>query len=173
MATKKDLKSAYKKIQKLKGETTHMFFPNLGEIIEWSIIGYCDASVKSMPDKLTSVGGQVVLLVNQNKHLACVLNWKSKKLVRKIVSSLAGEALSMVALIGDIVYHKSILSQIFGEEVSSIPIILFTDCKNLHDAIHSTSLVDDSWLVPDIAIIQEAIVQKTLSNIHRVSKRDM
>ncbi len=162
-----------KKMQKLKGETTHMCFPNLGNIGEWSIVGYCDAGIKSMPDKLTSVGGQVVLLVNQNKHLACVLNWRSKKLVRKVISSLAGKALAMVALIEDIVYHKTILSQIFGEAINSIPTIIFTDSKNLHDSIHSTSLVDDAWLIPDIAIIQEALVQETVTCVRRVSKKDM
>ncbi len=150
-----------------------MFFPNLGAIEEWSIIGYSDAGIKSMPDKITSVGGQVVLLVNENIQLACVLNWRSKKLVRKVISSLAGEALAMVALIGDIVYNKSIISQIYGEQINSVPITLFTDCKNLHDAIHSTSLVDDSWLIPDIAIIQEALSHKTVTCIRQVSKKDM
>ena len=172
-ASKKDLKSAYRKMQKLKGEETCMFFPDLGETTEWSLIGYSDAGIKSMPDKLTSVGGQVVLLVNEKKQLACVLNWRSKKLVRKVVSSLAGEALAMVALIGELVYNKTILVQLFGEGMETIPVICFTDCKNLHDAIHSTSLVEDSWLVPDIAIIQEALTQQTISAVRRVSSKDM
>ena len=172
-ASKKDLKSAYKKMQKLKGEETCMFFPDLGETSEWSLVGYSDAGIKSMPDKLTSVGGQVVLLVNEEKQCACVLNWRSKKLVRKVVSSLAGEALAMVAMVGELVYNKTILLQIFGEEIETIPVIVYTDCKNLHDAIHSTSLVEDSWLIPDIAIIQEALTQETISCVRRISTKDM
>ena len=64
-ASKKDLKSAYKTMQKLKGKETCMIFPDLGETSEWSLVGYSDAGMKSMPDKLTSVGGQVVLLVSE------------------------------------------------------------------------------------------------------------
>ena len=172
-ATKKDLKSVYKKIQKLKGESTRMFFPNLGDVGNWVLVGYSDAGVKSMPDKVTSVGGQVVMLVNEHKQLACVLNWRSKKLVRKVVSSLAGEALAMVAMVGEIVYNKAILVQIFGVTAQTIPVVIFTDCKNLYDAVHSTSLVEDAWLIPDVAIIQEALEQKTVTSVRRVAGKDM
>ena len=167
------MKSVYKKIQKLKGESTRMFFPNLGDIREWCIVGYSDAGVRSMPDRLSSVGGQVILLVNETEQLACVINWRSKKLIRKVVSSLAGEALAMVAMIGEIVYTKTILSQIFGDSIKNIPVILFTDCKNLHDAIYSTCLVEDSWLIPDIAVIQESLEQKTVTCVRRVRSKEM
>ena len=100
-----------------------MFFPNLGDIREWCIVGYSDAGVRSMPDRLSSVGDQVILLVNETEQLACVINWRSKKLIRKVVSSLAGEALAMVAMIGEIVYTKTILSQIFGDPIKNIPVI--------------------------------------------------
>ena len=96
----------------------------------------------------------MILLANKNKNQACVLNWRSKKLVRKVVSSLAGEALAMVATIGEIVYNKAILKQIFGEVINQIPVILYIDSNNLEKAVHSTSLVDDSWLIVDIAIIR-------------------
>ena len=150
-----------------------MFFPNLGDIGEWCIVGYSDAGVRTMPDRLSSVGGQVILLVNETEQLACVINWRSKKLIRKVVSSLAGEALAMVAMIGEIVYTKTILSQIFGDSVKTIPVILFTDCKNLHDAIYSTCLVEDSWLIPDIAVIQESLEQGTVTCVRRVRSKEM
>ena len=150
-----------------------MFFPDLGDVNAWSIVGYSDAGVRSMPDRLTSVGGQVVLLVNTEKHTASVLNWRSKKLQRKVISSLAGEALAMVSLIGEIVYNKAILLQIFGKKIDSLPVILYTDCKNLHEAIYSSSLVEDAWLIPDIAIIQEALEHKTVTCVRRVSKEEM
>ena len=50
-----------------------MFFPNLGAVNTWCIVGYSDAGVQSMPDR-SIVGGQVVLLVNDGKGIACVLN---------------------------------------------------------------------------------------------------
>ena len=65
------------------------------------------------------------------------------------------EALAMTGIIGETVYIKSVLSQIFGERVSEIPVIIVTDSKNLEEAVYSTKLVDDPWLIPDIAIIKE------------------
>ena len=106
-ATKEDLKVLIKLMKKLQNSPTTMFFPNLGQIADWMLVGYGDAGIKSMPDKLSSVGGQVILLANTSTNMACVLSWRSKKLVRKVVSSLAGEALAIVATIGEIVYKQS------------------------------------------------------------------
>ena len=172
-ATKGDLKSALKKMQKLQGVHTRMSFPDLGSVEEWTFVGYGDAGIKSMPDKLSSVGGQVILVANARKNLACVLNWRSKKLTQIVVSSLAGEALAVVATIGEMVYSKAIFKQIYGDIIDSIPVILYTDSRNLHEAIHSTTLVDDAWLIPDIAIIKEALSQGTISSVRRVTSEDM
>ena len=97
-----------------------MVFPDLGPVQDWTLVGYGDAGVKSMPDKISSVGGKVILLVNSKKEAACVLSWRSKKLNRKVVSSLAGEALACTATIGEIVYVKAILHQIYGDIINNI-----------------------------------------------------
>ena len=34
---------------------------------------------------------------------------------------------------------------------------LFTDSRNLYEAVHNSSLVDNALLIPDIAIIKEAL----------------
>ena len=172
-ATKGDLKTALKKIQKLQGQSTKMCFPNVGDIEDWTFVGYADAGIKSMPDKISSVGGQVILIANNKKQVACVLSWRSKKLVRKVVSSLAGEALALHAAIGEMVYTKSIFNQIYGDTVDAVPVVMFTDSRNLYQSIHSTSLVEDSWLIPDIAIIKEALENGTVSCFRRVASQDM
>ena len=142
-ATKKDLKVTVKKFQKLKSTKTKMKFPELGDMKEWVLVGHGDAGIKSMPDKLTSVGGQVTMMVNKRTKKTCVLGWRSRQLKRKVVSSLAGEALAMTGVIGETVYIKSVLSQIFGKRVSEIPVIIVTDSRNLEEAVYSTKLVDD------------------------------
>ena len=172
-ATKGDLKSVQKKIQKLQGIPTKMFFPDLGPTDEWIFVGYGDAGIKSMPDKVSSVGGQVVLLANPGRSVACVLSWKSKKLVRKVVSSLAGEALAVVAAIGEIVYTKSIIHQIYGDIIEKTPVIIVTDSKNLDEAVHSSSLVEDAWLITDVAIIKDALQDGTISCLKRVQSEAM
>ena len=172
-ATKQDLKISIKKVQKLKSVKSQMVFPNLGEMKDWVIVGHGDAGIKSMPDKISSVGGQVIMIVNKKTNKACVLGWRSRKLKRKVISSLAGEALAMADTVGEIVYTKSILSQIYGKRVEKIPVIIVTDSKNLEEAVKSTSLVDDPWLIPDIAMIKEAIDEGTVTEVRRVSSQEM
>jgi hypothetical protein len=96
-------------------------------------------------------------MCNTNKNIACFLSCKSKKIKKKVASFLAGETLAMIATIGEMVYIKSILGQIFGTRVEEIPVLIVIDANNLEESIHSTSLVDDKWLVPDIATIKEAM----------------
>ena len=162
-----------KKFKKLKAKKTKMKFPELGDMKEWVLVGHGDAGIKSMPDKLTSVGGQVTMMVNKRTKKSCVLGWRSRQLKRKVVSSLAGEALATTGIIGEIVYTKSVLSQIFGKRVSEIPVIIVTDSRNLEEAVYSTKLVDDPWLIPDIAIIKEALQDGTITAVKRVPGEEM
>ena len=150
-----------------------MVFKNPGKFDEWILCGHSDAGIKSMPDKVTSVSGHVIMLCNSIRNICCMLNWKSKKIKRKVASSLAGEALAMIATIGEIVYIKSILSQIFGTRAETIPVMVVIDAKNLEEAINSTSLVDDKWLVPDIATIKEALEQGTVTWVRRDASEKM
>ena len=158
-----------KKMLKVNAETTSMKFPDLGmDLDEWVLIGWGDVSVKSMPDKITSVGGHVILLYNRVTNNCCVLFWKSKQIRRKVISSLAGETLAMIATIGELVYIKAVLEQLFGTRIHNIPTLVVTDSKNLQEAIKSTSLVEDPWLIPDIAVIKEALEDKTITAVKRV-----
>ena len=92
-----------------------------------------------------------------------------EKIRRKVISSLAGEALAMIVTIGEIVYTRAVLEQLYGKSVNMIPSIVVTDSKNLEEAIQSTSLVEDSWLIPDIAVIKEAVKEKTVTHVRRVN----
>ena len=48
-----------------------------------------------------------------------------------------------------------------------------TDSQNLYQAVHSTSLVEDSWLVPDVASLQQALEDGVISELRQVSSGDM
>ena len=70
---------------------------------------------------------------------------------------MAGECLAMIGVIGELVYIKTVFSQIYGQRVQEIPTIVVTDCRNLEEAVYSSSLVEDRWLITDIAAIKEAL----------------
>ena len=65
------------------------------------------------------------------------------------------------------------LVQIFGTRANDIPTLVLSDCKNLTQAIKSTSLGEDPWLIPDIAIIKDALEDKTVNEVRWVSSKDM
>ena len=81
--------------------------------------------------------------------------------------------MALVATVGEIVYNKAILKQIYGEVIEEVPVVVYTDCRNLHEAVFSTSLVEDAWLIPDIAILKESIEKGTINNFRRVESEDM
>ena len=173
-ATKRDLQMAMKRMMKVKSEQVSLKYSNIGkDLRDWVLVGHGDAGIRSMADKVTSVGGYVILLCNAATNACCVLGWKSKKIKRKVISSLAGEALAMISMIGELVYTKAILEQIFGERVRTIPTIVMTDSKNLAEAIKSSSLVEDSWLIPDIAVIKEALENRTVTEVRRIPGSEM
>lgn len=78
-----------------------------------------------------------------------------------------------MAAIGEIVYNKSILKQIYGGRIDKIPVIIFTDSKNLYESVHSSNLVDDAWLITDISIIKDALHEGTITVLKRVAGEDM
>ena len=173
-AKKTDIRAVKRKIVLLKSEEeSEMRYPKMGEISDWVLVGFGDAGIKSMPDKMTSISGQVILLCNRRTGATAVLNWRSKKLRRKVTSSLAGECYAMIAVIGELVYTMAVLSQIYGQRVKDIPTIVVTDCKNLEESVHSSSLVEDRWLITDIAAIKEALERKEITEIQRVPSERM
>ena len=90
-----------------------------------------------------------------------------------VTSSLAGECFSITGVIGELVYTKAVLAYIYGQRIQSFPCVVVTDCKNLYEAIHSISLVEDMWLITDIAAINEAIEKGEVSEVQRVSSERM
>ena len=171
-ATFDDMKHAIKIIKKMNCEDTEMKFADLGDPSKWSIVGYGDAGYKSLPDKVSSCGGHVVLLCNKDTKLSCVVSWKSKKLKRVVSSSTAAEALAVNDTLDEMVYIRSVLSEIFGGAVE-IPMELITDSRNLYQSVHSSTLVENPRLRLDVAKLQESIKSGELSDFKHESGKSM
>ena len=83
---------------------------------------------------------------------------------------MAGEALEMNDTIAEVVYIKSILKQVLGDKIEEIPVILVTDSNNLDKAIYSSRL---GRLIPDIAIIKEAVETGVVTDVRKVKSGEM
>ena len=93
--------------------------------------------------------------------------------MRNVVSSLAAEALVLVAGMGTCVYFKGLLKDIFGKKMATMPIVLYTDSRNLSRAVHSTNQVEDDWLVVYVAAVKDALDNHSVESIRRVSAKMM
>ena len=80
-----DLIRAQKLLIKLKAEPSYVCFPDLGDITEWTIIVYTDASHANV-DQVFSCGGAVTLISN---GVRCApICWRSGKIHRVVRSTL-------------------------------------------------------------------------------------
>ena len=95
----------------------------------------------------------VTLLCNKRTKVA-ILNRRSKKIKRKVTSSLAGKCFAMVDVIGELVCTRAVLSEIYGKRINEIETTVVTDSRNLFEAVHSNELVEDLWLATDVASIR-------------------
>ena len=172
-ATVRDMRLACRTIKRVKCDGTQMKFVQLGPMKDWTLYGFGDAGFKSLPDKTSSCGGQVILLCNKERGLACVLDWKTKKLKRVVSSSTAAEALAANDTLDMLVYLHSVLSELFGEVGKNIPLELATDSKNLHDDVLSSTLVENPRLRTDIAKLKESIKSRELQKFVLVAGRTM
>ena len=172
-ATVRDMRQAIKTMKKLKSDSTLMRFANLGNPQQWSLLAHGDAGYKSLPDKVSSSGGHVILLCNLEKNLACILNWRSKKLKRVVSSSTAAEVLAANEALDEMVYIKSVLGEILGEHVENLPMRLATDSNNLHKAVFSSTLVENGRMRTDVAKLQNSLKEKELDDFFLVPGKDM
>ena len=126
-----DMKQLVKLVKKMKAEITEMKFIDLGPVVDWMIEGHGDAGYKSLPDKVSSCGGQVISVKNKTTGAQCVVSWRSKKLKRVVTSSTAAEAMAVNDTLDEMVYIKEVLKEALGTDAESIAMELYTDSRRV------------------------------------------
>ena len=86
------------------------------------------------------------MVANTKMNTAGLVSWRSKKLKRIVAISIAVEALAANDAIGEAAYIKAMLEEMQGKDVVDILIKVYTDSKNLHRAVNTSVLVEDSKL---------------------------
>ena len=80
----------------------------LGHIADWKIMTFGDGAHSNLPDKVSSSGGHIVFLVDENRS-SCPLIWASNKIQRIVTSSLSAEAMAMQDSVESSMYIKEVL----------------------------------------------------------------
>ena len=88
-----DLARAIKAVNRLKNIRSTILFPNLsGELSDWRIIAFTDASLCNINNGTGSTVAFIVWLV-ESQGKCCPLSWHANKIKRVVRSTIAAETL--------------------------------------------------------------------------------
>lgn len=120
-----------------------------------------------------SQGGHILLFYDKDletkdsPQMVSVSSWKSTRLKRKTVNTLSAECQALIHGIGHIHWHRFLLLEIQGEDMShqdwekrlaTIPYVAVVDSKSLYDCLNKLvctfSQVDDKRTAIDVAVLK-------------------
>ena len=103
-----------------------------------------------------------------NNGLYCPIGWQSRKIRRVVKSTLAAECLAAVEAAEITVYIATVLKEILKSS-HSIDTFVFCDNKNLVNAVHSSTNLEDKRLLIDVSILRDMLERHELTNFVWVS----
>ena len=140
---------------------------------------------------LSSQGGQIILYHDRSLSeteqpaMATVASWKSYRLKRKTVDTLAAEGQALQAGLGSIHWHRLLFMEAFygmlsasdwREVAGRLPFLAAADSKSLFDAVNkcacTASYVSDKRTAIDLAVIKADLAQ-TGGTIRWIDTRSM
>ena len=149
-----DIISLNKVVRRLHSEmVSALNFPNLGEIANWFLLCYSDASFKNTEDGQTHAG-YLIFLTNKTTRRCSLIAWKSGLLRRVARSTLAAETFACINCIDQAIGCQKILYDISRHQV---PIIAVSDNASWVETIYSVNPVSDKRLRVDIAYLRSTI----------------
>ena len=172
-AKKENLQEAIRIIKKVKRVSTNVDIPDLGNVSDWILVAYSDASTKKI-NAAFSVAGSVIFLVNSRTGRSLPLSWSSKKIERVVNSSFGAETLAVIKLIGQLFHIQQTLKQMYGKKQGDIKTLVLTDARDLYEAVLSVKSPPEKLHTPDVLQIKQAIVvEKIITELRLVSKDRM
>ena len=156
-ALKMDLQAANRIIKQIQRTPTTLAIPDLGNIEDWILVAFSDASTKKV-DGLFDVAGHIVFLVNAKTHRSIPLTWSSRKIGRVTHSSLMAETIAVTGLIGTLFFIKQSLMQVYGKVSGNLKTLVLVDNRDLHEAVHSIKAPGEKRCTPEVFQIKQAMV---------------
>ena len=136
-----DFVKANKVVKRVQSIPVGINYPKLCLDSRLRIVVFSDGSFRNLCDGVSSGSGWIVFLVDGVLN-CCVISWASKKLQREVDSTSAVESLALSNAVKEALYIKMVMQELLPREVC-LPIYAITDRKGIHQAVHSTKLVDD------------------------------
>merc|ERR1712002_1265992 len=170
-ATIADLRNVNRIVEKVKKEKNKIVYGRIGEKEKLQIVGIVDASFKN-EDK--SIGGMMIVLMNEEMTKASPLMWKAKQIERICHSSKDAETLAMTKMIDELVYmarHVEIL--LYGDYKRRMNVRIFTDSEPTLESIASTKQIDRKQLRMVVQDMKEKLREGDITSYQWISTKDI
>ena len=131
-----------------------------------SVVSFRDASFANLPNA-GSQGGFVSLLIDK-RGVYCPVTWQSRKIKRVVKSTLAAECLAAVEASEMTIYLARLIEDIFKSPSNSVYTYVFCDNKNLVNAVHSSTNLEDKRLVIDVSVLRDFLRHEELTKFEWV-----
>ena len=173
-ATFHDIHRANKVLRKAQQMDVKIKFSSLGKLENLKVIGFTDSSYRNAEDTSKSVGGRLVLLMNDSGDCS-PLAWKSKTIQQVCKSVKSAETRSLDLGMEDCIFLCNMIQEIyFGKSNQSrLPVEMKIDSKTLYDSIHSSKQVEEKTIRHIIAWMKQQLEEKTVNDISWVSSSNM
>lgn len=125
-----------------------------------SMVVYADASFNNCVNNRSQLGF-IICLVDATQRCS-ILHYSSFKSTRVTRSSMAGETLAFAAGFDNAFLLLHDLQRMLGRK---IPLLMFTDSRQLFDVLTRSNYTTERRLMVDIAAAREAYNDSTISNI--------
>ena len=137
-------------------------------------MAFTDSSYRNSEEMTKSVGGRIVLLVNEMGE-SSPLAWKSKTIQQVCKSVKSAGTRSLDLGMEDSIFLSNMIKELyFGKSNKfSLPVEMKIDSKTLYDSIQSSKQVEEKTIRHIIAWIKQQIENKTITNISWVCSSDM
>lgn len=161
--TIKHLFMANKLINRAKTQTVHVKFQPLGEKDMLKLVLFSDAALGNLTSG-GSQGGYIVFIVGKDGNCSPVW-WNSRKIRRVVRSTLAAETLAMSDGVDIAIFISTLFTELlYGpKSEQQIPIVCYTDCKSLYEAVKSQKYVTEKRLRIEISGLKESIENGRIS----------
>ena len=151
---------ANKLVRKVHNQQISLNFPSNFDLPSCSVVTFCDASFANLLNG-GSQGGFLSFLVDKNGVFSPIA-WQSRKIKRVVKSTIAAECLAAVEASEMTIYIATMLKDVLNRP-GKIDTYLFCDSKNLVNAVHSSTNLEDKRLVIDVSVLRDMLEQQELT----------
>ena len=167
-ATVNDLKNLAKAVSRVKEQKSVQTIPKLARQVEtWQLSLHTDASWQNV-DHIGSTAGKVIIVTDGVKEFP--IFWSSNRLQRVCNSSQAAEVMALNEGMKDLGFVKEMINELTGVKLEAT---VFTDCKNMMNAVISTTAPKDKKVRCELAAVREAVMMKEVKGIKHISGKQV